>query len=429
MARIHPLALLAVAVTTAGVFSGLGACKKAATGSTCASNVDCRAPGTRCDTTVHQCICATDEACPMGQFCNHAGVCQGIAGCTNNSDCTKPNTYCDAMSGTCLEGPALQVGSMCGLATHCPYGTVCMSGTCQDGCFGDGDCTLGQVCLQGVCTTAQGICSSDMFCKYGETCSNATSPSTCRRDLRGPYCRGCTGRTQANPEPCDDPRNFCLINSLERGGHPEYCGVDCSLGQECANGYHCDGVVILTQQICTLQAQCKCDRASITFATATCTISASCDPHLSNGQPDPNADFCLLTGHPQCNSGTTTGTAACVVARGQTNGFCECAHNSDCPSGGTCVDGACCMGGVPHPERICSTGEADVSGFCTCATDSDCPRDVCDGSRSACVITGQPCTPGSNDCGPIPCVMGGCVIGKNCAPNEGLTCTILTTGG
>src|SRR5262249_7172243 len=153
------------------------------------------------------------------------------------------------------------------------------------------------------------------------------------------------------------------------GGHREFCGVDCFLGQACPEGYRCDGVVILTEQICGANADCRCDRASIRFATATCTVSVTCDPRMPDGRPDPNTDYCFIKGEPECNGGTTTGTATCIVHRGLNVGACECRTNDDCPSGGTCVDGLCCMGGVPHPTRNCQAGEADVSGFCSCETD------------------------------------------------------------
>jgi hypothetical protein len=426
-----------VVATIAVLIAATSGCKKSSPpANTCNTDADCAAPGTGCDTALHQCICKRDEACPMGQFCNHVGVCQGIAGCTANADCTKKNQYCDIASGMCLDGAAMQIGSRCGLATHCPSGSICMDGACQDGCFGDGDCILGDVCLKtmsstvGMCATGNGVCSDDTFCKFGESCSASTVPATCKRDFRGPYCRGCSQRTTANPEPCDAPQNFCLINNLEIGGHLEYCGVDCSLGQACPNGYICDGVVILTQDVCTNQAECQCDRTKgIRYATATCTVAIACDPHKPDGTPDPNAPSCIIPAEPSCNTPQMTRTASCVVARGLTVGACTCRIDSDCGPGGSCVDGRCCTGGVPHPTRMCEGGEGNISGFCTCDRDSDCPRDVCDGSRSACVITGLPCTPGMDDCPAIPCVMGGCVIGKNCAPEDGLNCTILSKGG
>jgi hypothetical protein len=392
----------------------------------CEENADCTAPGTRCDLASKQCVCASDEACDENFFCNLAGVCQALAGCVRNSDCERQQgTYCDIASGQCLQGPPEMLLSLCGLATHCPYGTTCRGGRCEASCFDDGDCVLGQVCYQEQCVSGNGVCSSDPFCGYGELCSDRTVPSTCREDRRGPFCRGCTFRTAANPEPCDHPRNFCLINSLESGSFPYFCGVDCSLGQQCPNGYGCNGVVILTEDTCNAQADCRCEEGNVAYATATCTVAVACDPRLPNGMPDNDARFCRYDGQRDCNSGVEGGPASCFVPKDQRFGFCSCGTDSDCADGGTCVGGLCCVGEV-RTDRDCVAGENRVSGYCTCATDDDCPRDVCDGSRGACAITGLPCTPGANDCGPIPCVEGGCLIGQNCAPLQGLSCSIVT---
>lgn len=414
-------------VACALLAAGIGGCKgtKQVTSNVCTSNMDCPTAGTRCDMVTKQCVCKTDEACPSGQFCNRAGACQALAGCANNTECTKPNTYCDVTTGRCLTGPAQQLGSNCGLVAHCPLGTICGDGVCVAGCFDDGDCVLGQVCLGGQCGSGADICSNDVFCAFGQKCNLATTPGICRPDLRGPFCRGCTQRTVQNPEPCDRARNFCLVNSLEAAGHRQFCGVDCSLGQDCPNGYSCHGVVILTQSVCTVQAECRCDPARIRFATATCTVAAACDPRAPDGTPDPMATFCNYAGFPDCNGGASGGSAACVVRKGQNSGACTCATDDQCAAGSVCVAGLCCTGEV-RPDRNCVSGENRVSGFCTCATDADCPQDVCDGGRRACTFSGLPCTPGANDCGAIPCINGGCVIGRNCAPIEGLSCSIIT---
>ncbi|MCA9554820.1 MAG: hypothetical protein KC933_32620 [Myxococcales bacterium] len=381
----------------------------------CTTDSECTLPGTRCDTGQGRCVCATDEACEADQFCNRAGVCQTLSGCTSNDDCRQEGTFCDRLSGQCLSGPSLQLGSLCGLASHCPYGSVCTDGKCSMGCFDDGDCVLGEACVDGTCQA--GVCSQDAFCDYVEKCDDGV----CKQDFRGPYCRGCTQRTAANPEPCDAPRNFCLINNRELGGFTQFCGVDCSLGQACPNGFRCGGVVILTQQTCLGSAECQCG-GQVRYAEATCTVPSACNPRLPNGDPDPNATACFVEGHPGCNGGVDGGPNTCVVTRGQTDGNCTCTADTECADGSTCTAGLCCAGSV-RPERECVGGEGTVSGYCTCATDDDCPRDNCDGSRGACAISGKPCTPGNDDCGPIPCVDGGCLIGQNCAPEQGLACS------
>ena len=388
----------------------------------CESDVQCPLAGTRCDVEAGRCVCALDEACDPGFFCNNSGVCQVQSGCSSNAECRQDDTYCDLSTGQCLQGPSLVQGANCGLASHCPFGTVCEAGSCVAGCFDDGDCPLGVACIDGTCM--EGLCSTDDFCEYAEECKGGQ----CKQDFRGPYCRGCTQRTGANPEPCDAPRNFCLVNNRELGGFTNFCGVDCSLGQECPNGFRCGGVLILTQDSCFNSAQCQCNPNQLRFASATCTVPVACDPRLPNGQPDPNATSCSVPGQADCNGGQEGGPNTCVVPRGLTEGNCTCSVDSECADDAVCTSGLCC-GGTVRADRECVGGEGTVSGFCTCSTDDDCPRDNCDGSRGACAITDRPCTPGNNDCGAIPCVDGACLIGQNCAPEQGLTCSEVNGGG
>jgi hypothetical protein len=327
----------------------------------CNNDGECNAPGTRCNLEIRQCICLTDEACAETEFCNLAGVCQEKPGCTRNLDCASvEGSYCDLASGRCIPGPVFEVGSECGLGTHCPPGTICEGHVCEPACYDDGDCLLGRICHNGMCLEDASLCNDDSFCGYAERCTQ----QQCKRDRRGPFCRGCSPRTAQNPEPCDDSKNFCLVNRSETGGFSHYCGVDCSLGQNCPNGFECQFIAVLTEDVCTNHAQCQCD------------------PRRIQG---------------------------------------SCSSNSDC-NGGTCVFGVCCTGTI-RDDRQCVSGEGQVSGFCTCSSDLDCPRDSCDPTRGACAISGTPCSPGGNECGAIPCVGGSCQIGQNCSPLEGLSCS------
>ena len=401
---------------------GLGACgSEGGSSDRCTSDGDCTVLGTRCDVERQVCICVSDDACPDGQFCNAVGACQIRAGCSITQDCPD-GTFCDVSSGVCLEGEEPVLGAPCGLASHCPFNSVCgPEGRCVEGCFGDGDCRLGQICLDGFCFTGPPgttICSDADYCAYGDSCG---PDNLCFEDTRGPYCRGCTPRTSMNPNPCDDPRNFCLINSQELGGFTNFCGVDCSQGQGCPSGYDCSDVIVLTNSTCGRTADCRCDPERVSFGTGRCALDRPCRPTLPSGEPDPNARFCLVEGAAGC------GDATCYVERDRTEGSCGCASDADCPGAGACVEGFCCTGEIrPEEELRCVGGEGRVTGFCTCATDDDCGRDSCDPSSGACLITGFPCTPGQNDCPPISCVNGGCLIGQNCAPEQGLSCSVVS---
>jgi hypothetical protein len=77
---------------------------------------------------------------------------------------------------------------------------------------------------------------------------------------------------------------------------------------------------------------------------------------------------------------------------------------------------------------MCSLREGDNNGFCTCLVDNDCAQETC--TQGECSISRRPCVT-EQDCHSIRCVdfngAGGCLIGQNCAPGDGLTC--LQVGG
>lgn len=198
-----------------------------------------------------------------------------------------------------------------------------------------------------------------------------------------------------------------------------FCGVDCSLGQSCPSGYQCYSVIVLTREECHSQADCRCEGSDPQLTEHECTIAETCEP-------DPGIGGCRVTGVAACTGGIATSTAACQVDRGLTTGHCECATNADCANDGVCVDGLCCGAGeLEYPERQCVAGENRVSGACTCSRDSDCLQDVCDSTRRQCAISGMPCEPGAGGCGFAPCIDGGCLIGANCAPEQGLSCGVV----
>ena len=400
----------------AGLFA-LSACNSNGDG-TCSSDGDCP-PGARCDTAQSLCVCVTDEACDDGFFCNNAGVCQIETGCSSNADCEE-GLFCDLDSGRCLQGQALELQAACGLPSHCPAGSICIEGSCQPGCITSGDCELGVVCVDGQCDDTPGRCADTSFCEFGSLCVDGF----CEDDFRGPYCRLCTPRTQQNPNPCSDPRNFCLVNNQELGGFTNFCGVDCSLPQQaCPNGYVCSDVLIRPPgDACVTDAQCQCRPGNVLPRENTCQLASPCQVLGPDGQPDPDAQVCVVEGEPECNNGVEGGEALCIVPVGDTQGECLCATDEQCPDGATCVGGDCCSGEI-RSGRQCAVGEGRLEGFCTCERDRDCPADVCIGGT--CQITGLTCTPGGNDCPPIPCVDGLCFIGQNCAPEAGLSCSIV----
>ena len=191
--------------------------------------------------------------------------------------------------------------------------------------------------------------------------------------------------------------NYCLIDASLPLGQAFFCGVDCSGGQGCPNGYQCRDVRIVTAQ--------NCLPSSGLSACPSPATNPPCDPAKNHAGPKGGIvnDDCEAAQPPLVGSVCDPRTSRCTAQ---------------------------CLG----------TGEAGVQAFCSCIQDSDCPKDVCSAATRRCTISGKPCFLGADpdDCQAgrqqIFCVkaldaklgeVGYCRIGQNCAPAPGYTCSIL----
>lgn len=405
------------------------------------------------------CVCISDEACAAGEECNSQGLCQKQAGCRRNDQCPDPNnTFCDLATGKCIDKVSVDntgVRSGCGSNVHCDPGYVCDTANrkCVEGCFEDSDCPLYRVCSGAINgqagNCAAGTCSDNSFCEYGQLCT----AQGCVDSPDPNHCAPCTNA--AND--CGSPDNFCLINPNFIEGDPStgsryYCGVDCADNAEvCPNGYNCNTVRILTQEICTDNSDC-------------------CDPN--------NPGDCCPDGSLDCPDNKR----ACSKGEGQLTGGCTCLNNEDCridtfspyclntceQTGTTCVDDTDCKscGGRGllscNEDSDCIIGRCEMTSgdrcsgsnkqcqwplntscnsnidceplpFCVplngtqtciwgigtnaCNTNAEC---MCNQNTGLCMGSGRPCTT-SSDC-QLTCQNGGCLIGASCGPGEGLNC-------
>lgn len=362
-------------------------CKSQKLGHGCQQDKDCGTPEAafRCETQTGECFCRTDDACAARQYCNPAGFCQDRSGCTTDTDCTAANQFCDTSTNTCLDM------GRCTSDLHCALGQVCdlARSSCVDGCHFNGDCA-GSSCRCGdlpcSCTgeTAAEIancqvgtcdpyfCSDNTFCKFGEECgvppdagirSDSGMPrNRCYSDFdidRRPYCATCTYGAGINT--CGTGANFCIIDTRTNS---TYCGADCSEGQQCPRGYGCRDIrIVYTRWLCSASQACPPD------PTLPCTADGGC---ARGGE--------------------------CVIPLGASTGFCA---------------------------GQCRIREGSSFGYCSCQVDFDCPQESC--TMGECSITRRKCDANDpNACRQIKCVdfdgVGGCLIGQNCTPSNGLTC-------
>ncbi len=384
-----PAAPLLILAAAAALLTG---CQQTSTISRgCNADEDCGNPQFFvCDLETAECRCRSNDACAAGETCNAEGYCQAKVGCHQSADCPT-DFFCDLGSSTCLP-----VGR-CATDLHCKQGELCdpASNTCKAGCRTHGDCRLYETCL---CTTlaedgseivgpcgcdstdpaerakcAIGQCSSqtcgdDDFCQYGERCvppEEGELPQ-CASDydpVHRPYCDSCV--YSPGRDTCGKGPNFCLTDTYRRS---TFCGVDCSDGKSCAKGYQCRDVVVV-------------------YSRWECVSDSDCNT------PD---------------------------SRSRT----PCREDSDCPNSGVCGKDPGQDEGFCHGK--CFVREGATRGFCSCVVDDDCYQDSCDTATRTCSVTKRECTLNGEGCRPIRCVdmgdRGGCHIGENCAPIEGLHC-------
>jgi hypothetical protein len=408
--RSHP-PLLFYVILAAGLVAG--SCKRTRIVAGCVADADCGdLANLYCDKATGYCLCKTDTACPSGEVCNGAGYCVPQSRCTTNADCGDAGLYCETVSSTCVQP------GRCALDTECPFGQICdlNTSTCQPGCRTQGDCPLGQVCAckdasgaeypchcpavgdvsqicpqvpapdGGYTVTAPGQCLGGgrcwdtSGCPFGDTCLPPDGGSfpycvnTYDPELR-PYCDNCVDMPGGTD--CGQGQNFCLtaFDPVTDQAY-DYCGVDCSQGQPCPNGYFCKPIMVV-------------------YGKWECTSDSDCN------------------------------TA-------QARSTLPCQQDSDCPNGGMCgIDPGSTTGFCYGP---CYRREGVTTGFCSCVIDSDCFQDSCDSVTDTCTVSKLPCDPNTGGCvQQVYCVdmggRGGCLIGYNCATITGLTCNDIKRDG
>lgn len=333
-----------------------------------------------------RCLCERDEQCAPDQFCNSTGTCQARPFCRSNADCGE-GRLCDLSTGRCrtgASGPDDPEGACWG-DTQCSLGEVCAGGQCTAGCRDDGDCGLGAKCRSvdatGFGTCVAGACDSNADCSFGSRCVG----DACFESPNSSHCAPCGDRD------CPFEGDFCLVDlrfdpAQDPAREAAFCAVACAGDPDiCPSGYTCGDVRRLTNFRCRAGEGCGSGRA-------------------------------------------------CVVPEGADQGFCECASTADCPNDEAspqCVLGFCRQ----PPGRLCQRDD-DCEPLPLCGPYGPGNRDVCVSTLEPCAAgrdclcrngtcqnSNRPCT-ASEDCFTT-CVDGGCKVGEACRPIDGLRCSAL----
>jgi hypothetical protein len=142
--------------------------------------------------------------------------------------------------------PACSTESECSDEVACPFGEVCIGGSCQSGsCSTSSDCPIEHFCKNRTCTAG---CESSRDCVPGNACNDKGEcvAEPCKDthtdcgfreycdvqsgecyDAGRQYCKPCD---RDNSEADCGEGNVCFAN---------YCGVNCSEDRSCPSGFQC----------------------------------------------------------------------------------------------------------------------------------------------------------------------------------------------
>jgi len=292
--------------------------------------------------------CKTSSDCPAGQECY-----QGPGRCMPPvTDCKlKPN------------------GTPCNPGNLCRENMYCMNQQCTGGgndvvCPDDG-----KACTTDSCDAAKG-CVNAVSCPAGQGCN---SSGVCAEKVPG--CKDADGTAINEGEPCDD-------------------------GSKCTGGDFCKGGMCLgVSTMCLFGGSCNPD-------TGECEIGKDCTT-----EPCPPGQYCATDKKcafcppytkydgTECKEGYDCTDSVCLegtVCNEDTGECGPCSSDTQCGTGGHCVDNLCsyCPENAPYWNTVAKVCESK-----DCKTDGDCP----DGSKCE-----------SGECDPIDCTTEPCPPGSVC---------------
>jgi hypothetical protein len=384
------------AVGTQGVF-----CCPAAQ-PTCCNNASCaylQNDVANCGACNHVCTGTTPACC--------SGVCKDLSNDVTN--CGACGKVCSAgqicCGGKCI--PACTALDQCHVAGVCdPSTQSCTNPPQSNGtvCVGTNQCFKTYTCQSGVCTGSNPvICTAIDQCHQVGTCDPTTGVCSNPTQPNGTICSG------SNPcqtyacvaGVCTSTGN--VANGTACGSGLTCCGGTCTRTSSDANNCGGCGNVCPPGETCMAGA-CGCG------GTSCGPPNTCCNTQCVNPQTDPTN--CGACGN-VCPSGETCQSGTCTCPPSQVCG------STCCPTGQSCVNGACCPSTQACLNTCCATGELCCNNqLCIPATSSCCTGSQ--GNVFGCQFgcCGDGCLP---DAGYKCCAIGNqiftCLVEESCCVN------------
>jgi hypothetical protein len=258
--------------------------------------------------------CGTLADCSEGSRCAE-GVCS-----TEELPC-EFDTEC-ALDEYCAEG--LCAGSACAGHSDCVTGTICLSGSCRDGCRDNDDCASAEVCHPVTKVCSREGCTTGT-CPRFQACDEETQPASCEYtgDCESDEVCVAYGSQVGDGEEyiCSSAERKCVIKPP--------CGTDadCRVGEIC-EPRNSDGRMVCRRG-CRDDGHCRsneiCDLEQGGICVSGCATDADCETVVETGPNYCIDKICV----PGCNTATDCNVSG-QVCRGDPQICQACRRDGDC---------------------------------------------------------------------------------------------------
>ena len=365
---------------TDGTCDGGGACRRYASGTTCAASTCSGTSFTPARTCDGAGVCGTVSGTNCGAYnCGATGTC--LVTCTADADCVAPNVCTGGSCGKRPNGAACTTAGECS-SNFCEQGTCCLTactGSCRScGMTGTaGTCTLvaaGADPLGQCADSGASTCGTDGFCDGGGACRLYASGTVC-------VAASCSGTTFTPARTCNGTGTCQTTTPSSCGTYTcatSVCRTSCTADADCAAPNVCVMGVCTkkpTGVACAANGECMtnlCQQgvccASVCTATCqSCAIAGSLGT-CSN----------VPTGQDPLNQCTDQGANSCG-----NDGFCDGTGGCRRYAAGTTCAAASCTGSTLTAARSCNG-----TGTCQTATTSMCNPYACNATtcRTTCTV-------------------------------------------